>query len=73
MSREESRLGGEPTESTGSPVHRQGDQERVGMSASLNSEAGTSVGVQSTSDHRAPVSGQEQSCAKRGVSSRTQK
>ncbi len=43
------------------------------MSASLNSEAGTSVGVQSTSDHQAPVSGQERNRAKGGVSSRTRK
>ncbi len=41
------------------------------MSASLNSEAGTSVGVQSTSDCQAPVSGEEQNRVKGGVSSRT--
>ncbi len=58
MSRKEATVGGDPTESTGSPVHGQDSQESEGMSASLNSEAGMSVGVHSTSDSQAPVSGQ---------------
>ncbi len=55
MSRKESRVGGDPTESTGSPVQGQNNQEREEISASLNSEAETSE----TSDRQAPVSGQE--------------
>ncbi len=43
------------------------------MSASLNSEAGGSVGVQSTPDRQAPVSGQEQSRFRRRMWSRTRK
>ncbi len=43
------------------------------MSGSLNSKAGGSVGVQSTPDHQAPVSGQEQNRVQGGVLSRTQK
>ncbi len=73
MSRKESIVGGDPTESTGSPVRGQDNQESEGMSASLNSGAGMSIGVQSTSDHQTPVSGQERERAKGGVSSRTQK
>ncbi len=73
MSRKESRVGGDLTESTGSSVRGQDNQEREGMSASPNSEAGTSVGMQSTSDREAPASVQEQSRAKGGVSSCTQK
>ena len=73
ISRKESRVGGDPTESTGSPVRGQDNQESEGMSASLNSGAGPSVGVQSTSERHAPVSGQEQGRAKGGVSSRTLK
>ncbi len=73
MSRKESTVGGAPAESIGSPVRGQDNQESEGMSASLNSGAGTSVGVQSTSDRQTPVSGQEQSCAKGGVSSHMRK
>ncbi len=73
MSRKESTVEGDPTESTGSPVRGQDNQESEGMSASLNSGAGTSVGVQSTSDCQTPVSGQERERVKRGVSSRTRK
>ncbi len=43
------------------------------MSAALNSEAGGHVGMQSTPDRQTPVSGQEQGCVRRGVSSRTRK
>ncbi len=43
------------------------------MSASLNSGAGLSVGVPSTSDCQAPVSGQEQGRKKGSMSSRTRK
>ncbi len=43
------------------------------MSASLNSGAGPSVGVQSTSDRQTPVSGQERERVKRGGSLRTRK
>ncbi len=59
MSRKGSTVRGDPTEDTGSPVQGQDDQGRDEMSASLNSEAGLGVGVQSTSAHQAPVSGQE--------------
>ncbi len=45
MSQKESKVGGDPTESTGSPVRGQGNQESEGMSASLNSGAGPNVGV----------------------------
>ncbi len=69
MSRKESTVGGDPTEGTGSPVRGQDNQESEGMSASLNSGAGMSVGVQSTSDRQAPVSGQEQGRTKGSVSS----
>ncbi len=43
------------------------------MSASLNSGAGPSVGVQSTSDCQTPVSGQERGRGKKGGSSHTHK
>ncbi len=72
MSRKESRVGGDPTESTGH-ARELDNQKSEGMSVSLTSEAGTSVGVQSTSDHQAPISGQERECVKGGVSSRTRK
>ncbi len=49
MSRNGSTVRGDPTEDTGSPVRGQDDQGREEMSASLNSEAGPGVGVQSTS------------------------
>ncbi len=73
MSRKGSKVRGDPTEDTGSPVRGQDDQGREEMSASLNSGAGMSVGVQSTSDHKAPVSGREQGRTKGSVSSRTRK
>ena len=73
MSRKGSTVRGDPTEDTGSPVRGQDDQGREEMSASLNSGAGMSVGVQSTSDHKAPVSGREQGRTKGSVSSRTRK
>ncbi len=60
-------------ESIGSAAHEPDDQEMEGMSASLNSEAGRGTGVQSASDHHAPVSGQEQNRVREGVSSRTRK
>ncbi len=46
---------------------------RGGMSVSLNSEAGLGVGVQSTSAHQAPVSGQESGPGKKGKSLRMRK
>ncbi len=73
MSRKESTVGGDPIESTGSPVRGQDNQESEGMSASLNSGAGPSVGMQSTSDCQTPVSRQEREHGKKGVSSRTRK
>ncbi len=73
MSQKESRVGGDPTESTGNPVREQDDQVSEGMSTYLNSEARRGVGVQSTPDSQAPVSGQEQSHTKGGVLSRTRK
>ncbi len=60
-------------EDTGSPLRGQDDQESEEMSASLNSGAGMSVGVQSTSDRQAPVSGREQGRKKGSVSSRMYK
>ncbi len=59
MSRKESAVRGDSTDDTGSPVRGQDDQGREEMSVSLNSEAGPSVGVQSTSARQPPVSGQE--------------
>ncbi len=67
MSRKESTVGGDPTESTGNPVREQDDQGSEGMSASLNSEVRGGAGVQSTPDRQSPVSGQEQSYVKGGV------
>ncbi len=43
------------------------------MSASLNSEAESGIGVQSTSAHNTPVSGQESGHGKKSKSSRTHK
>ncbi len=73
MSRKESTVGGDPTEDTGSPVRGQDDQGREAMSASLDSGAGPSVGVQSTSARQTPVSGQERGCGKKGGLLRTRK
>ncbi len=71
MSRKESTVRGDPTEDTESPVQGQDDQGREEMSASLNSEAGPSVGVQSTSARQTPVSRQESGRGRTGKSSRT--
>ncbi len=71
MSRKGSAVRGDPTDDTGSPVRGQDDQGREEMSASLNSEAGLGVGVQSNSAHQNPVSGQESGGGKKGRSSRT--
>ncbi len=73
MSRKGSTVRGDPTEDTGSPVQGQDDQGRDEISASLNSEAGLGVGVQSTSAHQAPVSGQESGHGKKGKSLHTHK
>ncbi len=71
MSRKGSTVRGDPTKDTESPVQGQDDQGRDEMSASMNSEAGLGVGVQSTSAHQAPVSGQESGHGKKGKSLRT--
>ncbi len=73
MSRKGSRVGRDPIESTGSPAREPDDQEREGMSASLNSKAGGGAGMQSAPDRQAPVSGQEQNHVRKGVSPRTRK
>ncbi len=70
MSRKLSRVGEDPTESTGNPAREPDDKEREGISASLNSETGRGVGEQSAPDCQTPVSRQEQNRAKGGVSSR---
>ncbi len=43
------------------------------MSESLNSDVGRGAGMQSTPDHQASVSGQEQDCVGGSVSSHTRK
>ncbi len=43
------------------------------MSASLNSEAGTGVGIQSTPNRQTPVSEQQQDRGRGGMSSSTRK
>ncbi len=58
MSRKGSRLVERPIESTGSPARESDDQEREGMSESLNSDTGRGSGVQSASDRQTSVSGQ---------------
>ncbi len=73
MSRKGSTVRGDPTDDTGSPVRGQDEQGRDGMSASLNSEAGPEVGVQSTPARQAPVSRQGSGSGKKGKSSRMRK
>ena len=73
MSRKESTVRGDPTEDTGSPVRGQDDQGREEMSASLNTGAGPSVDMQSTSARQTPVSGQECGRGKKGGSLRMRK
>ncbi len=73
MSRKGSRVGGDPVESTGSPARESDDQEREGMSESLNSETGRGAEVLSTPDCQTSASGQEQGSVGSSVSLRTSK
>ncbi len=73
MSRKGSRVAGDPVESTGSYAWELDDQEREGISKSLNSEAGNCAGMQSTPDRQTPVSGQEPGHVGGSVSSRTRR
>ncbi len=56
MSRKGSRVGGDPVDGTGSTARESDDQEREGMSESLNSEAGRGSDVQSASNRQALLS-----------------
>ncbi len=71
MSQKGCRVGGDPLRVLWNPARESDDQEREGLSESLNSEAGTGAGMQSTPDRQASVSGQEQGSVGGSVSSHT--